>query len=165
VQIYLPRAIEAVTPRSEWATPAHEDGRTRILVVDDDPEARWITAEYLRGIGHDVVEAGSGRTALTALERNDPYDLMVVDLVMPGLSGAEMVRLARRARPDLQAIFCTGYVDIARFAAEIGNDTLLRKPFAPEVLAEAVERALPRRPIGETANVVPLRRGKHPQSR
>jgi signal transduction histidine kinase/ActR/RegA family two-component response regulator len=142
VEIYLPRAIEGVAPRSGRAKLARESEGARILVVDDDPDVRWITAEHLRGIGHDVTEAGSGRSALTILQRGDPCDVVVIDLAMPGLAGAETVRLARRARPDLKALFCTGYVDIFRFAAEIGRDTLLRKPFAPDALAEAVRRAL-----------------------
>jgi signal transduction histidine kinase/ActR/RegA family two-component response regulator len=164
VQIYLPRAIEAVTPRLGQAMPAQKGGRARILVVDDDPDVRWMTAEYLREVGHDVGEAGSGRSALSILEGGDPYDLLVIDLAMPGLSGAETVRLARRACPDLKVLFCTGYVDIARFAAEMCGDPLLRKPFAPGALAEAVATALGRTPVGEAGNVVPLRRGELPQS-
>jgi CheY-like chemotaxis protein len=81
-------------------------------VVDDDPDVRWVTAEYLRGVGHDVKEAGNGGAALTLLERGDPCDLLVVDLAMPGPSGAEMMRLARRIRPNLKALFCTGYATL-----------------------------------------------------
>ena len=142
VEIYLPRAIEGVASRSGSTMPVRKRERARILVVDDDPDVRWITAEHLRGIGHDVTEADSGRSALTILQRGDPCDLVVIDLAMPGLAGAETVRLARRVRPDLKALFCTGYIDISRFAAEIGGDIVLKKPFAPDALAEAVTRAL-----------------------
>ena len=67
VQIYLPRAIEAVVPRARRADRQHRAGQARILIVDDDPEVRWITAEALRGMGYEVTEAGGGRTALTLL--------------------------------------------------------------------------------------------------
>ena len=165
VQIYLPRAIEAAPPRLAGPTQAQPAGGARILVVDDDPDVRWVTAECLRGIGHDVMEARNGGSALTILERGDPFDLLVMDLAMPGLSGAETVRLARRTRPDLKALFCTGYADVSRFEDESGGDMLLKKPFGPDALIEAVQQALHRRPARGSGNVVQLRRGEPPQSR
>jgi signal transduction histidine kinase len=72
VQIYLPRAIAAAAPRSGRPTQAQPAGGARILVVDDDPDVRWVTAECLRGIGHHVTEARGGGAALTILERGDP---------------------------------------------------------------------------------------------
>jgi PAS domain S-box-containing protein len=165
VQIYLPRAIEAAQPRLGGPTHTQPAGGARILVVDDDPDVRWVTAECLRGIGHDVTEARNGGSALTILERGDPFDLLVMDLAMPGLSGAETVRLARRTRPDLKALFCTGYADVSRFEDESGGDALLRKPFGPDALIEAVQQALQRKPARRSGNVVRLRRGEPPQSR
>jgi len=165
VQIYLPRAIEAAAPRSGRPTPAQPAGGAHILVVDDDPDVRWVTAEFLRGIGHDVTEARNGGSALTILERGDPFDLLVMDLAMPGLSGAETVRLARRTRPDLKALFCTGYADVSRLEDETGGDVLLRKPFGPAALIEAVQQALQRKPARGSGNVVQLRRGEQPRTR
>ena len=165
VQIYLPRAIEAAAPRSGRPTPAQPAGGAHILVVDDDPDVRWVTAEFLRGIGHDVTEARNGGSALTILERSDPFDLLVMDLAMPGLSGAETVRLARRTRPDLKALFCTGYADVSRLEDETGGDVLLRKPFGPTALIEAVQQALQRKPARGSGNVVRLRRGEQPRTR
>jgi signal transduction histidine kinase/ActR/RegA family two-component response regulator len=161
VQIYLPRAMESATPGSPRATRAEATATAHILVVDDDPDVRWITAEDLREIGYVVAEADSGRAALTLLERDEPCDLMVVDLVMPGLLGMDTVRLARRTRPHLKVLFSSGYADISRFEGEIGNEVLLKKPFRPETLAEAVRTALQRTPQdGGVDNVVPLRRGE-----
>ena len=133
--------------------------------MDDDPDVRWVTAECLRGSGHHVSEARSGSTALAMLDRGDLCDLLVMDLAMPGLSGAETVRLARRTRPNLKALFCTGYANVLRFESETGRDVLLRKPFAPDALIEAVQRALQRNTTRGSGNVVPLRRGEQPQSR
>jgi two-component system cell cycle sensor histidine kinase/response regulator CckA len=79
---------------------------------------------------------------------------------MPGLSGTQTLRLARRTRPDLKAIFCAGYAEISRFDGEIGDDTLLKKPFAPGALAEAVRKVLLQRPGQETTNVVLLKRAE-----
>ncbi len=157
VQIYLPRTIEAKAPGPRPAVKPQAAERAYILVVDDDPDVRWITAEDLREIGYLVTEADSGRAALAILERGDPCDLMIADLVMNGLTGVDTVRLARRTRPDLKVLFCSGYADMSRFEKDIGNETLLRKPFRPDTLAEAVHTALQRAPQGAVDNVVQLR--------
>jgi hypothetical protein len=59
---------------------------------------------------------------LAILERDDPCDLMIADLVMTGLTGVVTVRLARRTRPDLKVLFCGGYADMSRFEEDIGNE-------------------------------------------
>ncbi|MBV8133913.1 MAG: PAS domain-containing protein [Alphaproteobacteria bacterium] len=165
VQIYLPRAIETAAFRLGRATQAQLAGGAHILVVDDDPDVGWVTAECLREIGHQVTEARSGGAALTILEQGGPCDLLVMDLAMPGLSGVETVRLARRARPELRALFCTGYADDSTFEDETGGDVLLKKPFGSDALIGAVQRALRRKADRGSGNVVPLRRGEQPQSR
>jgi len=132
-------------------------GGAHVLVVDDDPDVRWITAEEFREIGYTVTEADSGRAALAMLERDEPCDLMVVDLMMPGLSGTDTVRLARRTRPALKALFVSGYTERSRFEGEFGNDVVLKKPFELETLVAAVQTAL----HPEPDNVVPLRREQH----
>ena len=158
VQIYLPRAIETATFGTGSGRPARGAGGAHILVVDDDPDVRWIIAQDLQEIGYVVTEADSGRAALDILEQNAPCDLMVTDLVMPGLSGLDTLRLARRTRPDLKVLFASGYADLSRFGGNLGSYTLLKKPFKSETLAEAVQTTLQRVSLGEPDNVVPLRR-------
>jgi CheY-like chemotaxis protein len=157
VQIYLPRTIEAKAAGPRRAVKPQAAEKAYILVVDDDPDVCWITSEDLREIGYLVTEADSGRAALAILERGDPCDLMIADLVMTGLTGVDTVRLARRTRPDLKVLFCSGYADMSRFEEDIGNETLLKKPFRPDTLAEAVHTALQRAPQGAVDNVVQLR--------
>jgi two-component system cell cycle sensor histidine kinase/response regulator CckA len=82
---------------------------------------------------------------------------MIADLVMTGLTGVDTVRLARRARPDLKVLFCSGYADMSKFEEDIGNETLLKKPFGRDTLAEAVHTALKRAAQGAVDNVVQLR--------
>jgi len=158
VQIYLPRAIETTASGAGRARPARAAAGFHILVVDDDPDVRWIMAQDLQEIGYAVTEADSGRAALAILERDAPCDLMVADLVMPGLSGLDTLRLARRTRPDLKVLFASGYADLSRFGGNLGNHTLLKKPFKLETLAEAVHTALQRDSPDGPNNVVPLRR-------
>ena len=156
VEIFLPRAMAVARPEPPETMPAPAMGGTHILVVDDDADVRCIIAEDLREIGYSVAEADSGNAALAILERDGPCDLLVMDLVMPGLSGPDAARLARRRRPDLKVVFASGYADMSRFAAALGNDVLLKKPFKLETLAEAVRAALQRVPQREPDNVVPL---------
>jgi signal transduction histidine kinase/ActR/RegA family two-component response regulator len=157
VQIYLPRTIEAKARRPRPDVKPEASVKAHILVVDDDPDVRWIIAEDLREIGYFVTEADSGRAALAILERGDPFDLIIADLVMNGLTGVDTVRLARRTRSDLKVLFCSGYVDISKFAEDIAGDTLLKKPFRLDTLAEAVHTALQRTTQGAVDNVVHLR--------
>ena len=108
VQIYLPRAIDNTGSAIGRATQARAPEGADILVVDDDPDVRWIIAQDLQEMGYAVSEADSGRAALTILESDAPCDLLVADLVMPGLSGLDTLRLARRSRPDLKVLFVSG---------------------------------------------------------
>jgi len=157
VQIYLPRTLEAKAPGARPAVKHQPTERAHILVVDDDPDVRWIISEDLREIGYLVTEADSGRAALAILERGDPCDLMIADLVMNGLTGVDTVRLARRTRPDLKVLFCSGYADMSRFEEDNIGETVLKKPFRPDTLAEAVHTALAPATQGAVDNVVQLR--------
>ncbi len=154
VQIYLPRAEDAVLLREKSTvllgardTVAEQiltSASARILVVDDDLAVRRVIVESLRGIGYSVVEADSGGAALAILERDDPCDLVVLDQVMPGLSGEETARSARRTRPDLKVLFITGYSDVTEYGTEVDHDIWLKKPFTAEALARAVSTTLER---------------------
>jgi CheY-like chemotaxis protein len=144
VQIYLPRVNCAALPEAQDALPARARTSTaaRILVVDDDPGVRRLTVECLQEIGYSVLEADSGRAALALLERGDRFDLVVMDQVMPGLSGQETARLARRTRPGLKVLFMSGYAGMAEYEREARRDSWLEKPFRAEVLVGAVSAAL-----------------------
>jgi signal transduction histidine kinase/CheY-like chemotaxis protein len=140
VLIYLPRAAHAALPATgrDASAGVQSGAGAHILVVDDDAAVRWVTVECLRGAGYRVVEADSGRAALTLLKRDEPCDLVVMDHVMPGLSGQDTVRLARRGRPELKVLFLSGYATLG----EAGGDIWLQKPFKTQTLADAVSRAL-----------------------
>jgi signal transduction histidine kinase/ActR/RegA family two-component response regulator len=144
VQIYLPRALTVTTPELPSAAPAPAASGAHILVVDDDPYVRWVIAQDLREIGYSVAEADGGDAALAILEEDAPCDLVVMDLVMPGLSGLDTARLARLARPDLKILFTSGYADMSRFAVSLGSEVLVQKPFKLDTLAGAVRSALER---------------------
>jgi len=139
VLIYLPRATGiCASPTSAGSSVVQPRGDARVLVVDDDPVVREVTVESLREFGYSTVEADSGEAALTLLRCEDRCDLVVMDEVMPGLSGQETVRLARCARPGLKVLFVTGYAG----DDDGGDDIWLQKPFKARNLAEAVAKAL-----------------------
>ena len=149
VTVYLPRANEDLVPTAGGPTEARPDPETGdfrravVLLVDDDAEVRAATAEMLRYVGHDVVEAGSGREALDRLDQHgDRIDLMIVDYVMPGMNGVEIARLGRLKRPRLPILFITGFADTAVLAAEANSHHILRKPFYTTDLVAKIEGAL-----------------------
>jgi signal transduction histidine kinase len=157
VHIYLPRA----EPETVKATPtplhAIASGTRRsatILLVDDDNEVREVTRAMLHELGHVVLEAGSGAAALDVLQREAGIDLLIVDFAMPGMNGAEVVRLAHGRRPNLPALFVTGFADRGGLAG-VDDAYIVGKPFHYEELAGKVQFALGG---NRSDNVVPLRR-------
>src|SRR5262249_34207528 len=149
VNVYLPRANEDLVPTTDRPTESRPDPETGdfrraiVLLVDDDAEVRAATAEMLRYVGHDVLEAGSGREALDSLDpRRDRIDRMIVAYVMPGMNGVEFARLARLKRPPLPILSITGFADTAVLAAEANSHHILRKPFYTADLVAKIEGAL-----------------------
>ena len=120
----------------------HGDGG-RILLVDDDPDVRAVAAAMLAEAGYDVVEAGSGGAALDLLEDPDlGVELMIADIVMPGMNGVELAHAARRRRPELPVLFVTGFGGTALPANQPPPGELLRKPFrAAELAAKVIDDA------------------------
>jgi PAS domain S-box-containing protein len=150
VEVYLPRVAAARDRRPVVSAKADRRARRMvrrtggILLVDDDDDVRAVAAAMLLDAGHVVVEAGSGDVALEHLDRNEPHiDLLIADIAMPGMSGSELARAARLARPDLPILFVSGFADFAgRDDATI--DAVLQKPFRADELAARVAKALTR---------------------
>jgi PAS domain S-box-containing protein len=157
VHLYLPRAMDAATaadrPAERRSSP---ESSGRILVVDDDAAVREITVQMLRQAGFGVVEAESGQAALDALERGENYDLLVVDVAMPDLTGVETVRRARARWPALRILYITGYAEIAGPELQTGGEPVLKKPFRLSELTAAVRDAIKRPLPGGSAAVVRL---------
>ncbi|WP_406858583.1 response regulator [Alsobacter sp. KACC 23698] len=146
VRIYLPLAA----PELAVAEPAPAPGpsfrpdlpRLTILVVDDDELVRTGAVAMLEDMGHHVVEAASGGQALSALEaRGGAVDLVVTDHAMPGMTGAELVRVLGERYPGLPTILASGYAETPVGAGAIA-DVRLAKPFTQDEIASAMERAI-----------------------
>lgn len=113
----------------------------RILVVEDDNLVRQSMVESLEALGYLVTPAGDGEAGLRELQRERPH-LMITDYLMPGMTGAELVRRANIDYPGLPMIISTGYADMEAVDKVIGNNFVLRKPFELSELANSVDKAL-----------------------
>ena len=121
---------------------AHVAG-ARILLVEDDPRVRTATIDALEDLDYDPVACGSGAEAVE-LFRNREFDLVVSDVIMPEMSGPELIRHLKKTSPrDFAVLFVTGYVGEGE-SDDLRGYELLRKPFTVGALASAVAAALTR---------------------
>jgi PAS domain S-box-containing protein len=112
-----------------------------VLVIDDDPDVRGFIVTSLEEQGYRVHEASNGREGLAALERELP-DLVVLDFIMPGLSGADVARRILDKRPHQPILFVSGYSETEAVKRTAPDAPLLAKPFRAEALQKAVRGAL-----------------------
>jgi nitrogen-specific signal transduction histidine kinase len=143
-EILLPAAGE---PRAVMAAhPAQAIGGTEtVLVVEDQSDVRRMVALVLERLGYHVLQAASGEEALRLLtSHQEPLDLLVTDVVMPGMTGDHLARLLRLARPGLPVLFMSGYADRLVMERELATTqaSFLQKPFSPAVLAARVRAVL-----------------------
>ncbi|MFJ6934740.1 response regulator transcription factor [Streptomyces sp. NPDC101132] len=142
------------------STPASPAGRpgpaepARILVVDDDPTVAEVVTGYLRRAGHTVGHAADGPGAL-AQAAADPPELVVLDLMLPGIDGLEVCRRLRAERPVPVIMLTARGAEEDRIAGlELGADDYVTKPFSPRELVLRVESVLRRSRPGAEATVV-----------
>ncbi len=145
--IYLPvHRQEATAGRSRKAEKTKKDelwGSGTVLLVEDEPMVRNVAERALTRHGYTVISASNGEEALEIIARNEPIDLLISDVVMPGMDGPTMVREARQTRPDLKILFMSGYAEEQlRKSIDIENVNFLPKPFSVTELAEAARRAV-----------------------
>ncbi len=115
-----------------------EGTRLTVLVVDDDERIVTIASEMLAISGYSVIKAFRPEQAITLFEEHDgDVDLLLTDVLMPGLSGPELAEVLRERKPSLQVLMMTGYA--GRFR---GADDLIEKPFGLSELASRVAQIL-----------------------
>jgi two-component system response regulator ResD len=130
----------------------------RVLVVEDDPTVAEVVHTYLVRAGFAVERAADGPTALAVAARTRP-DLVVLDLMLPGLSGLEVCERLRSARPDIAVVMLTalGEESDRVVGLESGADDYLVKPFSPRELVLRVRSVLRRSGVVPTAGTLPRR--------
>ena len=114
----------------------------RLLYVEDNPQVAEVTCLMLEDMGLDIIQASSAEHALRITEEDAvPFDLVLTDVVMPGLSGVQLAKRLNRRWPDLPIILVSGFSD--ELAVGYGSDyELLRKPFTRGALLDCLQRHL-----------------------
>jgi two-component system cell cycle sensor histidine kinase/response regulator CckA len=145
--IYLPvHREDAKAGRSRKPDKAKKDelwGSGTVLLVEDEPMVRTVAERALTRHGYTVITADNGEDALEILAKGEPIDLLISDVVMPGMDGPTMVREARLSRPELKILFMSGYAEEQlRKSLDIENVNFLPKPFSVTELAEAARRTV-----------------------
>ena len=148
-ELYFPTTSapsELIPMRTDLA--GHETGQT-ILVVEDEAAIRGNVRDCLKQLGYVVLEADSGEAALQICEQNqEMIDLMMTDLVMPGIGGTETARQLAERYPDIKVLFTSGYTEDSLAWREMLRQgrSFLAKPFSVAELSSAVHRTLAMRP-------------------
>ena len=120
-------------------------GEGAVLIVDDDPPTLRLASRVLARLGHEVLVADSGEEALRIFASNpQPVDLLVTDVLMPGMSGRQLAEALRRLRPDLPILYMSGEALTTLYPDEPlpSGMFFLAKPFPPETLSAAAQEAL-----------------------
>jgi CheY-like chemotaxis protein len=144
--IYFPRVDEPCD--SIGASPvsvASSDGSETILLVEDEESVRQLVRETLAARGYRVIEASNGNAALAlAASQSETIHLVITDIVMPGLSGHELVEQLMPSRPGIRVLYLSGYAQDA-FATPIASSAqkaFLQKPFTLQALSRKVREVL-----------------------
>ena len=146
LKIYLPSAAPKAALEAADPEPASSlRGSGTILVLEDEPRVRKLVCEVLAGRGYQVLEAVRGEEAVRmAAEHHGRIHLLLVDVVMPEMSGPQVLEQIRVRRPDVKVLFMSGYTDeaMAHHGILDSGAPFLQKPFLPEALARKVREVL-----------------------
>ncbi len=133
--------LEAAPASEEPVSASVPMAPLSVLVIDDDPDVRGFVVAALEEQGYRVREASNGRDGLALIEQEIP-DLVVLDFIMPGLSGADVARRILDKRPDQPILFVSGYNETEAVKRTAPDAPLLAKPFRAEALHKAVRGAV-----------------------
>ncbi|HET9955872.1 MAG TPA: PAS domain S-box protein [Polyangiaceae bacterium] len=147
--LYFPRceAGRVAQPHDANAGSEVRGGAETILVVEDDISVRDVVVSVLSRLGYQVLVAPSAQEAGELAARTDRLDLLITDVVMPGVSGPQVASQLTQLRPSLRVLFISGYADHAAVTDALAQDGFgfLQKPVTPKVLADAVRNLLDRK--------------------
>jgi len=135
VTIYLPISTQATAKveKPPEEAPRAMDGAT-VLVVDDDPDVRRFIVDLLADSGYTVSSAEDGLSGVRTLSEQGPFDLLLLDFAMPGMTGTEVARSVRAINPEQPILMMTGYLEHEAVLTVLGAQPMLQKPFDPSDL-------------------------------
>ena len=144
-EICLPVPADAAFPPEKQVTPSNLRGKETILVVEDQAEVRNFAAEALEAYGYSVIPAANAGEALMICEQETGrIELVLTDVTMPRIGGQELVERLAKLRPDIKAVFMSGYSGMGLIARAVPGDGVhfIQKPFQPEELAAKIREVL-----------------------
>lgn len=146
IKVYLPRVIDsAATPPAEQTTKDVRRGTETVLLVENAEPLRALAKEFLKSSGYAVMEADNGKEALQiARSFSGPIDLLLTDVIMPGMGGKQLAEQLAGLRPATKVLYMSGYPDDAIVKSGIlGTGIMfLEKPFTRETMLQKVRQAL-----------------------
>jgi two-component system cell cycle sensor histidine kinase/response regulator CckA len=143
--LYLPRTQDELPQTAEKGSPGDEsppadvEAQT-ILLVEDERSVRTLVRRLLEGEGYIVVTADSAEDALVVADREPGIDLVLTDMVMPGMNGRQLIDQLERSRPGMKVVYMSGYFD--ERATTTVDAPFLQKPYTHQALARTVRDAL-----------------------
>jgi CheY-like chemotaxis protein len=153
-QIYLPRVEEPVeVVEAPASVPQTAQGAETILVVEDDDAVRRMTREFLKIKGYTVIEAPRAADAIQMMElHKEGIDLVLTDVLMPGMKGRELVERLTEMRSDIKVLYMSAYTEDAAINIGVLNPgtEFIEKPFGPDDLAIKVRHVLARTPTARS---------------
>ena len=147
-KLYLPRKLGLADAPADERPQLSDEHRSQsgevVLVVEDEQAVRDLVVEVLGDLGYRALQAAEGTSALAVLESDQPLDLLITDIGLPGLNGRQIAEAARRRRPDLKVLFMTGYAENAVIGAGLLQPgmAMVTKPFAMEALATRIREMI-----------------------
>jgi len=145
-KLYFPVTDDEYDPgRDGISSPYEKEGGTeRILFVEDNEEIRKSVSSLLQAFGYSVVSAGCGEDALALGEDDDPFDLLISDVMLPKMTGKELFEGLRKLNPSLQVLFISGYTEnvITKQGIMKRDVNFLQKPFSAKELNEKIRNIL-----------------------
>ncbi|HEY1271334.1 MAG TPA: ATP-binding protein, partial [Terriglobales bacterium] len=144
-KVYLPSHDKKIPVAPSSQAGVKPTGNGTILLVEDEPALRALSAESLAQLGYTVLQAGNGLEGLAVADRHHgDIHVVVTDVVMPRMGGPQFVAMLKEKRPSVLVIYTSGYTDTAALEnARIGSDSvLLHKPFSSDVLARKIRELL-----------------------
>jgi CheY-like chemotaxis protein len=158
VELWLPiaKGSESARPAPKVIAALGATKTSCVLIVDDEPLVATATADMLDDLGYAVLTASSGAQALELIRAEAGIKLVLTDYAMPGMNGAELIKLIRQTKPELPVILVTGYADLP--AGDYPKVVRLAKPYRQEELAKELSTLLVREPVAKVVSIKSARR-------